>query len=348
MKKRIRSIPTGDLPYTDDKSATRMMVKLFEEIPFLANLPNASPDDSIVKRTLMNTPGVHFSDKKIIFDDDEIHLKQKLVAFDSAFNSPTPISLDRYGFDTSFLAKYYQIIERIKPAETVINLLGPVTISQWMVNKAGTQLLSDKHYRKIIIQAISIKALWLIHKLRVVSPDTKPLFLLEEPLLYKVGNLKRENEEVTQDLIVNMLVKIVEKIHDFGGLVGVQCFEKCDWKIPIDAGVDLISFDAYNNPNNLNIIPDKVNEFLAKGGRINWAIVPVMNENIVKTTSVDYIYDRLIKTMEGLIIAGTTAKLVYNRATVSVQGNLTQLPLFFAEKALITANQVGKRIPVLQ
>ena len=145
-----------------------------------------------------------------------------------------------------------------------------------------------------------------------------------------------------------MLRKTKSKIHDFGGLVGVQCFEKCDWKIPIDAGVDLISFDAYSNPNNLNIIPDMVNEFLAKGGRINWAIVPVMNENIVKTTSVDYIYDRLIKAMEGLILAGTTAKLVYNRATVSVQGNLTQLPLFFAEKALITANQVGKRIPVLQ
>lgn len=346
MKTRIRCLPTGDLPYTDDKGATRMMVKLFEEIPFLANLPKASPDDSIVQRTLMNTPGVCISEKKIVFNNEEAYLKQKLAAFDSAFNSPTPLILESYGFDCSFLSKYYQVIERIKPAKTLISLLGPMTISQSMTNKEDVLLLTDKYYRKIIIQAVSIKALWLIHKLKVISPATQPLFILEEPLLYKAGVLKRENEEITHDLLVNMFAKIVSKIHEFGGLVGVQCFEKCDWNIPIDAGVDIISFGAYSNPNNLNIIPDKVNEFLAKGGKINWAIVPVSNEKIVKTTSVDYISDRLMNTMEGLIIAGTSEKLVYNRATVSVQGNLTELPLFFAEKALITAHQVGKRIPV--
>ncbi len=348
MKKRIRCLPIGDLSYTDDKSATRMMVKLFEDIPFLANLPNASPDDSIIKRTLMHTPGFQFLENKLFFNNEEVHLKQKLAAFDSAYNSPTPIGLDPYGFDSSFLSKYYQIIERIKPAETVINLTGPITIAHSIANKNVIQILSDKYYRKILVQAVSIKALWIIHKLRAISPDTKVLFLLEEPLLYRIGNLKRENEDITNDIVIGMFSKIISKIHDFGGLVGIQCFEKCDWKIPLEAGVDLISFDAYNNPNNLNIIPEKINEFLAKGGRINWAIIPVMHEKIVKTTTLDYIYDRLINTMEGLITSGVTAKLVYNRATVSIQGNLTKLPIFFAEKAIITATQVGKKIPILQ
>lgn len=348
MKKKIRCLPTGDLSYTDDKSATRMMVKLFEDIPFLANLPNSSPDDSVIKRTLMNTPGFQFLENKLVFNNEESHLKQKLVALDSAYNSPTPINLELYGFDTSFLSKYYQIIERIKPVETVVNLTGPLTIAQSVTNKNPIQIIDDKYYRKILVQAITVKALWLMHKIKVISPNTRVLFLLEEPFLYKAGNLKRESETITHDLIVSIYSKICSKIHDFDGLIGVQCFEKCDWKIPIEAGADLISFDAYTNPNNLNIIPDRVNEFLAQGGRINWAIVPVMNENIVRTTSTDAIYDRLIKTMEDLITAGVTAKLVYNRAMVSIQGNLTKLPIFFAEKALITANQVGKRIPILK
>ena len=345
MKKSFRCLPTGDLPYQTDKAATRMMVKLFENIPFLANLPDASPDETLIKRTLMNIPGVFIKDKKIIFNNSEPDLKQKLIALDVAYNNPSAENLEQYAFNTFFLHKYWQIIDRIKPQETVVNLLGPFTVSQRIVNKEGTQLLADKYYRKIITQAISIKALWIINKIRELSPETVPLILFEEPLLHKAGDVKRENEDVTRDVIVNLLKNVINKVHSFDARAGVQCFEKCDWKIPIEAGADLISFDAYNNPNNLNIIPEQVNEFLVRGGRINWAIVPVRNETLVKNLTIDNIYDRFIKTIEGLIIAGTSERLTYNRSSVSIQGDVNHLPLIFAEKALILANQLGKRIP---
>ena len=346
MIRPFRCLPAGDLPYTTDKAATKMMVKLFENIPYLANLPEASPDETLIKRTLMNTPGVYIKDRKIVFKDDEENFKQKLVAMDTTFNNPLAENLEQYKFDTFFLHKYYQIIDRIKPAETVVNLIGPFTVSQRMINKSGTQLLADRYYRKVVIQAVSIKAMWIINKIKEISPETRPLIILEEPLLHKIGDVKRENEDVTRDVIINMLAKVISKIHDFDSKAGIQCFEKCDWKIPIEAGADLISFDAYTNPNNLNIIPEQVNEFLVKGGRINWAIVPVKNETIVKNLTIDNIYNRFIKTIEGLIISGTSERLTYNRSTVSVQGNVNHLPLIFAEKALILANQLSKRIPV--
>lgn len=345
MEKTFRCLPTGDLPYMTDKAATKMMVKLFENIPFLANLPNVSPDETLIKRSLMNMPGITFRDKKIIFNNGENNLKPKLVAMETAFNNPSVENLSKYSFDTFFLHKYYQIIDRIKPQETVVNLVGPFTISQQAVNKDGIQLIQDKYYRKLIVHAISIKALWIINKIKELSPETKPLILLEEPLLHKVGNIKRENEDITRDVIVNMLSDVIKKIHDIDAKAGVQCFEKCDWKIPIEAGADLISFDAYTNPNNLNIIPAQINEFLANGGRINWAIVPVRNETIVRNLNIDNLYDRFIKTIEGLIISGTSEKLTYNRSTVSIQGNINHLPLIFAEKALILASQLSKRIP---
>lgn len=345
MKKTFKCLPTGDLPYTTDKATTKMMVKLFENIPYLANLPNISPEENLANRTLINIPGVVIKDKKIIFNNNEANLKQKLVLLDTAFNNPSAETLASFGLETFFLHKYYQILDRIKPIETVVNFLGPISLSQRMVNKDGTQLLADKFYRKILIQAVSIKALWIIHKIKELSPETTPIIILEEPLLYKVGDIKRENEDVTRDVIINMLAKIIKKIHDFGAKACIQCFEKCDWKIPIEAGTDIISFGAYDNPNNLNIIPEQVNEFLVNGGKINWAIIPVKNEAIVKALNIDNIYDRFIKTLEGLIIAGTSEKLTYNRATVSIQGNVNHLPLIFAEKAIMIANQLSKRIP---
>ena len=142
-----------------------------------------------------------------------------------------------------------------------------------------------------------------------------------------------------------MFAKVIQKIKECHGLVGIQCFEKCDWQIPIEAGADIISFDAYNNPNNLNIIAEKINDFLVGGGRINWGIVPVMTEALVKSLTVDQVYDRFAKTVENLVIAGVSERLAYNRAMVSINGNVNKLPLIFVEKALLLSVQLSKKIP---
>lgn len=345
MKINFKCLPVGDLPYEDNAMATKMMVKLFENVPYLAMLPKAAPTENIIHRTLENIPGVILKNKKAVFKDKDDSFKQQLAMLDNAFNNPTAENLELYKINSFFFPKYLQILKRIKPAETVVNILGPFSVSQLLTGKDEKQLLADKYYRKLVTQAISVKALWLIQQIKSVSPDTHPIIVLEEPLLYKYGDVKRENEDVTREIVINMFSKVIQKIKEYQGLTAVQSFEKCDWQIPIEAGVDIISFDAYNNPNNLNIIAEKINNFLIQGGRINWAIVPVKNEALVKSLNIDQVYNRFIKTIEGLITSGVSERLAYNRALVSIQGNVDNLPLIFAEKAIILATQLSKRIP---
>ena len=196
------------------------------------------------------------------------------------------------------------------------------------------------------MQAICVKAFWIIEKIKELSPDTVPIIVLEEPLLSQFGVLKREDEDVTLDIVKNLFVRTIEKIKSKGALVAVQSMEKCDWQIPINAGVDIISFDAYNNPNNLCIIPDTIIDFISRGGKINWAVVPVMTESMVKGLNIDYVANRLFATMEGLILAGVPEKFVYNSALVSIQGDLNDLPIIFSEKAIILSTQLAKKIPI--
>lgn len=341
----LKCLPVGNLPYEDEMSAVKMMLKLFENSPYVAALPKCFENDSLKYRTLSGIPGVIFRDRKLIFKSGSEKFKQKMVLLDKAFNNPSFELLEPFQMHAPFLEKYLQIIQRTKPAEAVVNLLGPFTISQLLIEGDGVQILSDKFYRKLIIQAITIKALWTIGLINSVSPQTKPIIILEEPLLYKYGDVRRLDESVTREIIVNLFTKTVQVIKERGALVGIQCFEKCDWQIPIEAGVDIISFDAYNNPNNLAIIADKVNDFLVGGGRINWAIVPVVNEAMVKSLTIDFVYDRFVRTINNLVDAGASERLTYNRSMVSVNGNLDKFPLIFAEKALMLAVQLSKRIP---
>ena len=348
MKLNLRCLPVGDLPYTDIKLTTRLTVKIFEACPFLAVMPNAAPGDSVLRRTLENLPGVTFQDNRIVFQPDNDEFRQQLLTLDYVYNNPSAEGFEQYKMAPYFWEKYEQILTRIKPVETVVNILGPFSLSQILSTEADFQLLEDRCYRKLVIQSVTVKALWVINKIKQLSPETTPIIILDDPLINRVGDVKRQYEAVNRDIIVNMYSKVVERIKDTGSAVGVQCFEKCDWKIPIDANVDIISFNAYSYPNNLNIIAEKVNTFLAAGGRINWAIVPVINETMVKSLTLDYVERRFRKAVEGMINSGVSPKLAYNRSMVSIQGNIDKLPIIFAEKALILANQLSKKIPVIK
>lgn len=339
-------MPYGALPYDNIEGATRMQAKLFDQIPYLAFCPTIDPEDTILKRTFTGIPGVKIKGKKVALKTTTSSYKQKLSELDRAYNTPNFETLNNFAIESPFLEKFAHIINKFKSHYAFINFLGPFTISQMLLNAAEEQTLADKSYRKLFIQAVCVKALWIIEKIKSVNAKTIPVIVLEEPVLAQLGDLKRENEEITEDLVINLIAKVIEKLHSAGAMVAVQCMEKCNWQIPIKAGADIISFDAYNNPNNLCIFSDDIIDFIARGGKINWGIIPVTNETMVKGLGIDNMTKRLFATFDGLILAGVPEHQVYNSAMVSIQGNVDHLSVIFAEKAIILATQLAHKIPV--
>ena len=348
MKLATRCIPLGTLPYENIESTTKLAAKLFDKLPFLPELPFVSQEDNIISRTLENIPGIRMKEKRVKLKVASNHYKQGMVKLEKAFNKPVIENLQPFAINSPFMEKFFQLIKKFKSPNAIVNLLGPFTITQILENAAEEQMLIDKTYRKLFIQAVCVKALWIIEKIKEANPDTVPLIMLEEPKFSQLGDIKRDNEDVTIELVTSLFAKVIDKLHDAGALVGIQCLDKCDWKIPINAGVDLISFDAYNNPNNLSILPEQIIEFVSRGGKINWGIIPTTNEATIKAINLDEMEKRLFATFENLIIAGVPTKFVYNSAYVSVQGDLEKQPLIFAEKAIILASQLAKKIPVVK
>lgn len=344
MSFKLKCLPVGALAYNDLESAVRMEAKLFDKSPFLAELPNIYPNDTILNRTLYNIPGIAIENNKIQFKTGSKEYQLAIQHLEKTFNNPQKNQLDTYAIETDYFEKFKQLIKKFKSPYACINLIGPFTLGQMLNKAAEEQVLADKSFRKLFIQAICIKALWAIETIRDISPDTTPIIILEEPLFSSLGDLKRENESITPELVTNIFAKVIDKLKPTGALIAIQCMEKCDWKIPINAGADIISFDAYNNPNNLCIIPDEIKEFLERGGKINWGIIPTMTESLVKSLNIDAVEKRLLKTFEGLVLAGIPRELVYNNALVSIQGDASKLPIIFAEKTIMLAVQLSKRI----
>ncbi len=345
MKLKSRCFPMGALPYNTIESATKLVAKFFDQMPYLAELPNISKTDTVLDRTFYNIPGVEIKDTKVILQTSGHAYQQGLAKLEKAFSNPTMENLEPFKIEAPFMEKYLQIIKKFKSANAVINLLGPFTISQLLAVAAEEQMLIDRSFKKLYIHAVCVKALWMINKIKEYCPTTVPIIVLEESLFGQFGSIRRENEDITIEMVTNTFAKVIGKLKSAGALVAIQCLDKCDWKIPINAGVDIISFDAYNNPNNLCIIPDKIIDFISHGGKVNWGIVPVMTEAMVTALNIDYAAKRLYSTLEGLILAGVPERFAYNSALVSIQGDASRLPVLFAEKAIILASQLSKRIP---
>ena len=348
MKLNFRNFPYGSLPYDNIRPCKQMILRLYERIPYLPFLPFIDKNDNIRFRTFENIPCVTLKDGKFLLPEST---NEKFVSvlgkMERDYNSDNPEDYSQYGSsDSPFSEIYYEMIRRFKPEYTIINLLGPFSFANMVFNKNATVLLTDRAYRKFIIQAVAVKAMWFVSKIKEASPNTKPIIMFEEDLLYKFGTIKRTSDVINQETVTTLFNKVFSKVQKTGGLVAVQSLEKCNWQLVFDSGnVDIISFDAYNNPNNLHIISSNVNKFLANGGYINWAIIPSNSENAIRGLNAEMAYDRLIKTFESLIAAGVSADLVYKQATISVLGNMEQLPILFAEKALMILDQISKKVP---
>lgn len=346
MELNFYNLPFGNLPYEDIQLCKQMMLRLYEKIPFLPELPLMNPEDNIFQRTLSNMPCITFKDGKLLLaESNNEQLMYSVMQFEKIYKSSGPYDIDMFASDAPFFNMYIEILKRLKPKYTVINLLGPFSLANLFFNKNAAPILLDNIYRKYLTFIISTKALWFIQKIKSASPDTTPIIMFDERLLYKFGTLKRTNENITKESVTALLTKVFARVRKESALVGVQSFEKCNWQIVFDTdNVDIISFDAYKNPANLNIIAPSVNKFLAKGGYINWGIIPVTNENVIRSLNVNTLQERLNSTIESLASEGVSLNLLKRHCTVSIQGDLSNLPIIFAEKAVMIANQLGKKI----
>ena len=343
MKLHFRNLPSCGLPYDNQNSAMTTIVKLYEKIPYLPDLRNANEADTLLNITLSNIPGFKIDGEKIsLYENNEY--KNFIKLMELTYNNVTEENIKFFKSDSFFMDRYFKAVERIKPHETVIRLYGPFSLMFRLSNFDCKQVLVDRVLRKTFIQMYILKTLWFISKIQSISIKTLPIIIFEEPLLNKFSSIKRVSENIDNDLLIDLYAKIFDKIHKNGGIVGIQCFEKCDWTIAIDSTADIISFDAYHNPHNLNIIAPRINDFLKNGGIINWGIVPMDNADVITKLNSEFAYDKFNATINELINAGVDPNLAYNGALVSVVGDVYKLPLIFSEKALLLVSKVAAKL----
>jgi hypothetical protein len=193
-------------------------------------------------------------------------------------------------------AGFYALTERLKgeggrrPA-LKCQTTGPCTFALATVDENKRALYYNEEFRDVIVKALAMKSRWQIQRLKPFAE--RVICFVDEPILAGFGSSTYVS--VGRDDVVASIAEVIEAIRQEGAISGVHCCGNTEWSIPIDAGADIISFDAFQYGETIAIYPDHVRRLLEQGRALAFGLVPTsaqVREQTVATLT-DH-YDRLV------------------------------------------------------
>jgi len=181
-----------------------------------------------------------------------------------------------------------------------------------------------------------MKARWLLRRFRPLVPEQ--ICFIDEPIFSAFGSSTYVS--VQRDDVVGCLREVTGAVHREGALAGSHCCGNTEWTILIDAGVDIISFDAYAYGETIGLYPERVAEFLSGGGVLAWGIVPTSER--IKEENPDSLIKLLEKHIDNLAGKGIDRNLILERCLLTPSCGTGTLTEELSERALNQLSDVSK------
>ncbi len=125
----------------------------------------------------------------------------------------------------------------------------------------------NEEFMDVVVKALAMKCRWQIRKFSKFAENV--ICFIDEPILSAFGSSTYVS--VTREDVVAKINEVVEAIHSEGGLAGVHCCGNTEWSILIDAGVDIMNFDAFDYADTVALYAEPVRRFLEEGKMLAWA-----------------------------------------------------------------------------
>jgi len=315
----------GSFPHIDPKVACELVLSSFPEVPFWPQLPAIDFREQMEIQYSEGLPCVVIDDAKgrMFFDTSG----DVTGAFEAFYENYLSESLDYFGISEEFsqgiaaMEKY--LIGRLPTGIKYFKMqvTGPVSFALSVTDERKRAIYYNELFRDVIVKGMALKTRWQLRKFR--SLCEKQICVIDEPILSAFGSstyvsVKRED-------VVAHIKEVVDAIHGEGGLAGIHCCGNTEWTIPIDAGVDIINFDAYQYGESILLYPKQMQTFLQNGGVLSWGIVPT-SEDVNRLTASDLV-NRLEGLADELASKGVDRDLIQQNAMVTASCGTGSVPV---------------------
>jgi hypothetical protein len=347
---KIKFLPTaiGSLPHDNPEKAVELVFKYFPDIPVIGQLANVNPKEDMLSQYNENIPGIIFdeADNRWYMDQESEtffeDLEEFFLDYESIVNEKNIDTLEKYAISEehcSTLPIFLKKLKETKPAFVKGQVIGPFTFGTSLVDREKKCIFYDETLKEIALKGLTLKALWLIKKFKEASPDSKPIIFMDEPTISQYGTsafitVKKED-------VVGSISEIASVLQKNGALVGIHCCGKSDWSLITESGVDILNFDGFYFGESLGLFSKEMDNFLKKGGKIAWGIVPTMDVDSLEAATLEMLAEKFEEAKSYLVNKGIDEKLIHENAIITPSCGAGSLTEAQAEKAMRLTSELA-------
>lgn len=192
-----------------------------------------------------------------------------------------------------------------------VQTTGPCSFTLTIVDENKRAIYYNEEFRDVVVKALAMKCRWQIRKF---SPYAEKIIcFIDEPILSAFGSSTYIS--VKRDDVVALLKEVIDAVRLEGAYAGIHCCGNTEWSILIDAGVDIVNFDAFSYGDTIAIYSDHVKKHLEGGGMLAWGIIPTSKE--IREQTVETLQAHFEKIMDNLASKGISKELITEQAIIT-------------------------------
>lgn len=342
----FRFMPTGigSVPFRDIDATCRKILEDLPEIPFWPQFVKRSFLEDMIVQPSEALPllKIRENERSLLVSED--NRESELVTFYERFLAE---DIDHFAISREYAPGLYTLLELIalqaghNGGYVKGQSVGPVTFAAGAKDLEGKSLFHDPELLEAMVKGLSIKALWQVRRLS--TSGRKPIIFLDEPYLSGFGSAFSpiERHQVI-DLLGTVITYLREKSD---ALIGIHCCGNTDWAMLLEAGPDIINFDAYEYMDYFLLYKDDIIRFLEQDGIVAWGIIPTSNS--MKNESVEDLFAKLKEGLSRLHQWGVDSELLAQRSILTPACGMGTMPPEEAKRGLDLLSRLSKKCRAL-
>ena len=136
-----------------------------------------------------------------------------------------------------------------------VQTTGPCTFALTVVDENKRAIYYNEEFRDMIVKALAMKCRWQVKKFRPYAE--RVICFIDEPILSAFGSSTYVSVRARRRGGAYRRAGAGHACRQ-GGIAGVHCCGNTEWSILIDAGVDIVNFDAFGFGETIPMYADAV------------------------------------------------------------------------------------------
>lgn len=336
----------GSMPHEDPEAALDLVMECIPDAPIWPQLPKRSLHEQMETQYSEGMPrAVIDQEKRRMYFDTSGDTSDELAEFYESYL--LAMDPDEGTGDCSAMAMgpehakgLHALKARLEASGkklpfVKVHTTGPVSFNLSSVDENKRPLFYNDEFRDMTTKALAMKSRWQVQTFRPFAEEI--ICFIDEPILSAFGSSTYVS--VTREEVVERIKEVVDAVHMDGGIVGTHCCGSTEWSICVDAGCDLINFDAHGYGETLALYPDSVNEQLARGGGLAFGLVP--SNSVIMDTDAESLVEHYGKLLDGLAKAGVDRDKAMEATVITSSCGTGSLSVEEAEQVFRRIRETG-------